>query len=75
MDNSATIELKQTDFNRFMEKINKKLRVIKLEDSEEAKEVKKEVKKEEKKEEKKEDEDGTKLCLFYKKESNFSAWY
>lgn len=33
MDNTATVELKRSEFDKFLEAVNRKLQVIKLEDS------------------------------------------
>jgi hypothetical protein len=33
MDNTSTIEIKQQDFIKFLDNINKKIKIVKLEDS------------------------------------------
>lgn len=74
MDNTATIELAQTDFIKFVESIGVKHQKIDLLEVAEA--PKEEEKKEEKKEkEPKKKEDVNLLGISAKKSEKFSEWY
>ena len=77
-DNSCTIELKRTDFEKLMQKINKSPFYLDLE-AEEAEEPKEEKKAGDKKGGKAkaeaEDDEETKLKITAAKEKNFSEWY
>lgn len=73
MQNDYTIELKRTEFEKFLKLINREPLILNLVDPEqsETKGAEAGVKKEEKEEDKHE----TKLKIEAKKETNFSEWY
>lgn len=72
--NTSTIELKTTDFFKFLEKLGRKYTALDLAEVEEKVE-KKEEKPKEVVEEKKADSSETKLSLAAKKSEDFSGWY
>ena len=72
--NTQSIELKRTDFLRWLESIDRKHQVLNLSEKEDVT-AKKPEPKEQKKPAHEEDKDETKLRIMYKKTEDFSDWY